>query len=117
MNRLFLAIILVFVMTCVNAQSGGDAPKDYNDESNASKDYNDATDAPGASEDYNEEADAPRESKREQICKIEIKSLNINLVLQHQRPDSKYLHSAKCCHRMHHLLSPGVIYCWVTTKD
>ncbi len=61
MNRLFFTIILMFVMANVNAQSGGDAPKDYNNETDAPKDYNNETDAPGASEDYNEETDAPKD--------------------------------------------------------
>jgi hypothetical protein len=57
------------------------------------------------------------ECKREQIYKIEIKSLNFNLVLQHRRPDSRYLHSEECCHSMLHLFSLGVIYYWVTPDD
>ena len=51
MNQLFFTMILMFVMVGVNAQSGVDAPKDYND----------VTDAPGASEDYNEETDVPKD--------------------------------------------------------
>jgi hypothetical protein len=59
MNRLFFTIILMFVMAGVSAQSGGDAPKDYNEESDApgiSKDYNQETDAP---KDYDEDTDKP----------------------------------------------------------
>jgi hypothetical protein len=49
----------MFVMAGVSAQSGGDAPKDYNEESDApgiSKDYNQETDAP---KDYDEDTDKP----------------------------------------------------------
>jgi hypothetical protein len=57
------------------------------------------------------------ESKREQIYKNEVRSLNFNLVLQYRRPDTKYLHSEECCHSMLHQSSPGVIYYWVTPDD
>jgi hypothetical protein len=57
------------------------------------------------------------ERKLEQTYKIEVKFLNLNLVLQHRRPDSKYLHSEEFCHSMLHLFSPGVIYYWITPDD
>ena len=49
----------MLVMAGVSAQSDGDAPKDYNEASDApgiSKDYNEETDAP---KDYDEDADKP----------------------------------------------------------
>jgi hypothetical protein len=69
MNRLFFTIILMFVMTGVSAQSGGDeirtsgsdAPKDYSKQTDAPKDYDEDVDKPGAPKDYSKETDAPKD--------------------------------------------------------